>query len=396
MISSSYTQSEDIEVSTSVSDKITRIISEYEFSEQEQYPAFASFSLYNLLEGFRDALGDPSSQAYEFFDFITTAEKENYPVVQRALYELFYDDYLSLFFEYLAGNSREISFDSLSDYLDYRSTEQRRLVKEKLLNETYKGYGNATMFLINNVLSDPSNRLLEFDSSLMENYRKFSVKPSVDYMENQAYRNLREAEEAYFSILEEFSVANGFGYTGANTYGMTFPVGYNMDLSKSILATLFNKEYGNRVKGTHLLMDTPSRKSGFTNDMEMNSDVFRVLSNDYKLMSREQFYEFYDSMVDEMVEYAKLNDLLWDEWEADDILESFLTQKLASLDSATATYTIDKLKELRFYKVFLARYLGVTTDSSFDKIDEITTEFDDLRVVLVSAGDYLRQEGFFI
>lgn len=395
LISDSYSQSENIEIPSRVTNKITEILTEYTF-EEDGAVSFASFSVYNLLESYRSQLDDPSSQASLFFDFITSAEPKDYPVVKEALYELFYEDYLANFFSYLEGNSADISFELLSSYLDYRQTEQIRLVKEKLVNETYKEYGNPYMFVINNVMGDPANRVIEFKEDLVENYLRFRVNTKIDYLENNAYRNMREAEEAYFDILEQFAVDNGFGYTSANSYGMTFPVAYTTDLSKEILATLFNKTYNNSVKGVALLMASPSKKSIFSNDMMMDRNIFLVLSNSYKLTSKSYFYDAFQTMIEDMVEYAKVNDLSWDTWEDDDILESFLTEKLSELDSAASTYTIEKLKELRFYKLFLARYLGVTTDSSFDKLDEITSELDSLRTVLVSAGEYLKQEGFFI
>lgn len=395
MISDTYVPTENIEIPSTVSDKIVKILSEYTF-EQQEGTFFSSFSLNSLLFKFREDLKDPASNASIFLEFLATAELKDYAVVKEALYELFYEDYLDNFFSYLEGNSSEISFELISSYLVYRQTEQVRIVKEKLVNETYKSYGNPYMFIINNVIGDPANRITEFKEELVEDYLSFRVKAKTDYLENNAYRNLREAEEAYFTILEEFAVDNGFTYTTANSYGMTFPSGYNTNLSKGILATLFNKAYNNSVKGVALLMASPSKKSIFSNDMTMDKNIFLVLSNSYKLISKAYFYDSFQTMVEDMVEYAKVNTLSWDTWEEDDILESFLTDKLSELDSSASEYTIEKLRELRFYKSFLARYLGVTTDSSFDKLDEITSEMDSLRVVLVSAGEYLKQEGFFI
>jgi uncharacterized protein YktA (UPF0223 family) len=381
-------------------EKIIKVVSESDYSlvglEADETPSYFPMTTLEItLNRYKVQLEDPATQASIFLSFLSEAGIADYEIVKKALYELFYDDYLTDFFTYIEDNQLELSFESISSYLSYKSVEETRLMKENFINRTYKTYGNPFMFLINSVLSDPNSNILKINSDLLVDPDSVLIRPAIDYIKSNAYRNFREAEEAYWNITGDFVDESNFFYSVTNKYGILFPIDYSSNLSKDLIAKLLNRSYMNNVNGIPLLMSSSSRKSLFSLKSEDDKNISDVLNGNFNHITKDEFYDLLDKMFLEIAEYSKVNDL---DWETDDLLEDFLSDKLLDteyLNAPNSEYEIERLKELRFYKVFLARFLGVLSHNSFNKISQLETEFSLLRDLFFEVKGYIVNKGYF-
>jgi len=346
-----------------------------------------------LLEKYNDELQDFSSEESIYIRYIITSKSDyDNTVFIKAINVLEIDKYISDLFEYLRLNNLQLSFKNIETFLNNRRNLQLNQLKEDFANKEYKSFGNFLMFFYRAVLSDPEITSFKSDIADELNYKQYILTPKINYLEPKTYKNYSQARENYWELVNEYAVSQGFVYTDLNT--IIFTSAFNSGFTKRIISILLNKRFDSKVNGSTLLLEIDPSKSNFPGSLLTNIDVKRILTGDYKSMHREYFLESLQKMYEELLDYKLENNI---EWDQTNFLEGFLTQKMTKLNSSNLT--IDVLKEIKFYKLFLVRFLNkqndVSLNSIFTKEISFTLELDNLKSLFTGLRDYLKQRGYF-
>jgi hypothetical protein len=356
----------------------------------------STIDINSLLTKYNIELQSFSSKESIFFRFIINS-KSNYDetVFVKAIKALEIDEYISDLFDYLIINRLQLSFENIELFLDNRKPLQLIQLKEDFANKEYKSFGNFLMFFYKKVLGDPE--IVSFKSNVADelNYKQYLLTPKISYIESSAYKNYSQAKGDYWELVEEYALNKGFSYvdlTDLNVYGMLFTSEFNNNFTKRIIAILLNRKFDNKINGSTLLIEADSSKSNFPVSLLTNIDIKRVLTGDYKSMHADYFLNSLEKMYEELLDYKLENDIKWDEG---NFLESFLIEKMSNLN--LEILTIDVLKEIKFYKFLLVKFLK--SDSLFfeifDKETNFTLELDNLKLLFNELKDYLKQKGYF-
>jgi hypothetical protein len=351
------------------------------------------FSVFNLTRKYYTEFSNPNSKESLFIDFLlTSSNTEEYEIVKNAIYELFFVNYIDDMIKYLTERREPLSFSSLSTYLDFREINYINKMKENFINKTYKSNGNFFMFLSNNVFNDSTSSPLRKKESTDFNFEKYFIVPEIDYMDiRRAYRSVREAEIDYWNIAKNYAISLGFSFTDSNEFGMNFTSSFVTNISRDLIATMFNKLYRS-INGTPIFMRNSLFKSEFSSSNSQNNFIKDILLEDFSLLSEDFFNEQLEIMFREVAKYAKENNFIWDEG---NMLENFLNSRLTLLNQKDIDkYTLNDLKTLKFYRVTLAKFLGISS-AVFEKDDQLTLEFENLRTLVANTRDVLKQKGKF-
>jgi dihydroorotate dehydrogenase len=348
------------------------------------------FSVFALTEKYKLEFSNPNSLESKFIEFLLTSSNNNeYEIVKKAIYELYYENYISNLISFLNNERKALNFENLKNYLEFKESEYINKIKEDFINRTYKTNGNFFMFLSNNVFNDPSVALLKKIDDF--NFDKYLLSPRIDYMGNNSYKNLREAELDYWEILRKFALSKGFSFNGSSPYGMVFTLSFGNDVSKDLIATLFNKSYKS-INGNPVFLKNSYFKGEFSSSNSQNEIIKDILVEDFSLLSEDFFNNGLEKMFQELSKYKKENNFVWDDAS---FLENFLNSKLSAFSSKSySLYTLEDLKELKFYKITLSKFLNISS-SSFQKEEQLTTELKALKNLINEAKDNLRQNGKF-
>jgi hypothetical protein len=365
--------------------------------------------LASILDEYKSKLSDVSSNEYIFISYLNEAKEENYNLLKKAIEVLYIDDYIDDFFNYLLSNETAISFTNISDFLNRRRDLQLLELKQLFATRDYKDNGNFFMHIYQNIQGSLLNNPFFANSLENLNYRSYLVKPNIDYVKSNAYRNYPQAEKDYWDIIEEYAVANNFRYVTSDTvHGMGFFNGtstvnfqdyFEYDTTKNILALLFNKNYNSSIYGEPLLIQKDKAKISFTDSRSDNLTIIKILTQDYLNIYRDTFVTQLDQMYEEILDYKLLYDFEWDETKIisgsqKDLLNSFFDDKMVEI--AAGTIDIDVLKQIKFYRISLGSFLG--KNSSYDAYnDEIlfTTELNIVRNHFINILNYIKQNGYF-
>jgi hypothetical protein len=303
-----------------------------------------------ILTKYELKLSDVSSNEYIFISYLNEAKEENYDLLKKAIEVLYIDDYIDDFFNYLLSNKTAISFTNISDFLNRRRNLQLLKLKELFATRDYKNNGNFFMYIYQNIQGSLLNNPFFANSLENLNYRSYLVKPNIDYVKSNAYRNYPQAEKDYWNIVKEYALVNNFTYEISDTvYGMGFFNGTNIlnfedyfkyDTTKNILALLFNKNYKGLIYGEPLLIQKDKAKISFTDSRSDNLTIIKILTQDYLNIYRDTFVTQLDQMYEELLDYKLLYDFEWDETKTisgsqKDFLNSFFDDKIVELSSGT-------------------------------------------------------------
>jgi effector-binding domain-containing protein len=346
-----------------------------------------------LLAKYSQELQDFSSEESIYIRYITDSKNEyENTVLIKAINVLETDEYIHDLFDYLAANRLQLSFENIEIFLDNRRNLQLNQLREDFANKDYKSFGNFLMFFYRAVLNNPEITSFKANSTDELNYKQYILTPKISYLEPETYKNYNQGREDYWKLVKEYAISQGFTYTNSNT--ITFTSEFNIPFTKRIISTLLNRRFDNKVNGSTLLVEADQSKSNFPVSLLDNIDIKRILTGDYKTIYREYFLENLEKMYEELLDYKLENDL---EWDSSNFLEGFLTQKMTALN--LEDLTIDILKEIKFYRFLLVRFLNRQNDSSFATIftKEInfTLELDNLQLLFKGLRDYLKQKGYF-
>jgi hypothetical protein len=347
------------------------------------------FSVFALTEKYKVEFANPNSLESKFIEFLlTSSKKEEYEIVKKAIYELYYENYIENFISFLKEERKGLNFQSLKEYLEFKDIEYKNKIKEDFANKTYKIHGNFFMFLSNNVFNDPSIVSLKKIEDF--NFDKYLLSPEIDYVNEKFYRNLRAAELDYWTLLRKYILQQGFSFNNSS-YGIIFTSSFNNDISKDLIATIFNRTYKS-INGTPIFLKNSYFKTEFSPSNSKNDIIKDILVEDFILLSEDFFNDGLAKMFSDLSKYKKENNFIWDEG---NFLENFLNSKLSFFSNkAYSLYTLEDLKELKFYRLTLSKFLSIDSPS-FQKETLLTNELKQLKTLINGAKDYLKQNGKF-
>jgi hypothetical protein len=361
----------------------------------------STINITELLAKYNSGFQDFSSEESIYIRYIINSKNDyENTIFIKAIKVLEIDDYIADLFEYLRSNTLQLSFENIEIFLNNRRNLQLNQLKEDFANKDYKSFGNLIMFFYRAVLNDPE--IVSFKSNVNDelNYKQYLLTPKISYLKSDTYKNYGQASEDYWKLVEEYALSQGFIYDTTNIYGIKiapntlFTSAFSLETTRKITATLLNRRFDNKVNGATLLVETDPSKSNFPGSLLNNIDIKRILTGDYNLMYSEYFLESLQKMYEELLDYKLENDIIWDE---NDFLEDFLDQKMTNLN--LSALTIDTLKEIKFYKFFLVRFLNkqndVSLNSIFTKEKNATLELDNLKSLFAGLRSYLIQKGYF-
>jgi hypothetical protein len=352
-----------------------------------------------VFKTYEDDLQDPASNASKFFRVLNTARTPDE-------LKLFYDAFLLLinedyvvddFFSFLESNNLTISLAVLGIYIgDIRSAKINKM-KEKLFNGFYPEYGNFYNFFFQSVSNEETNSLM-IKKVLQSDSLDIKLKPRISYDTiGDFYSSYREAEESYWSLTKDFYASKGYTLNPGSIFGMNL-AGFETEYSKNILKFLFNRFSNNLVYGIPILLSKESVKTGYSFLTDQEENIGEILTNSFKGLTRDEFYEILNELVVELVEYY---DLVGNVIDYDDNLDlpdllTFSVAKLSNFGSLDASnYNVRLLKRLKFYKHFVAKFLKITDANAFSREILVEEEFVRLRNTITELREYLLARGKF-
>jgi len=355
-----------------------------------------------VLEKYRVKLLDSSSNESLFFSELnkfknTDEEKLLFTMVYTKLYREEFK--LEEYFEYIINDELQINYESIFNYI--RNTDIFKItnMKEKIFNGQFPNFGNIYTFFTINILNNRENELMYNnileDDSILKNENSYLLNPVIKYYSQDSYNNYRKAEEDYWEIVENFYTSLGFTLTPSKTKFSSYTSTFNSLYSKLMLDALLNKNNKSKVFGIPLLISKKAVKADYSPFKYEDEEIKKILKQTYKRITKDEFYNFLNKLAVELVEYyAITKETISD---LPDI-EKYVRLKLNffNLTPTQNRVTVDMLKEMKFYRYFLAQFFKITNSELFLFMETIETEFDNLRNLILNLRQKLINEGNFI
>jgi hypothetical protein len=355
-----------------------------------------------VLEKYRAKLLDSASNESFFFSELnkfknTDEEKLLFTMVYTKLYREEFK--LEEYFEYIINDELQISYDSIFNYI--RNTDIFKItnMKEKIFNGQFPNFGNIYTFFTINILNNKDNELMYNnileDDSILKNENSYLLNPVIKYYSQDSYNNYRKAEEDYWEIVEDFYTSLGFTLTASKTKFSSYTSTFNSLYSKLMLDALLNKNNKSKVFGIPLLISKKAVKADYSPFKYEDEEIKKILKQTYRRITKDELYNFLNKLAVELVEYyAITKETISD---LPDI-EKYVRLKLNFFNLATTKnrVTVDMLKEMKFYRYFLAQFFKITNSELYSFMETIETEFDSLRNLILDLRQKLINEGNFI
>jgi len=361
-----------------------------------------------VLEGYREELRDPSSKESQFFSEVnklknTDEEKFLFTLVYTKLFRKEFK--LKDFLEYIDNYELQITYDTIVYYIKDLDVFRINSLRQKIFNGQYSNFGNPYTFFIINILNNKDNLLIYNnvveDDNIIKDENRYLLTPLVDYYKKDYYSNLRVAEEDYWLIVKDFYTSLGFTLNQAKTKFSNYTSQFTLGYTKGILDTLLNKNNNSKVYGIPILMNKRASKSEYSFFTYENQEIKRLLKESYKRITKDEFYNILDKFIVEILDYNIITeqDINYIDLSSLPDIETYTKLKLNyfNLASTKEKFTIDMLKEIKFYRYFLVPFFRITGYSDlFSFVDQKELELDNLRTLILNLREELKTKGKFI
>jgi hypothetical protein len=360
-----------------------------------------------VLERYRAKLLDSASNESFFFSELnkfknTDEEKLLFTMIYTKLYREEFK--LEEYFDYILKDNLQINYDSIFNYIRNIDIFRVTNMREKIFNGQFPNFGNIYTFFSISILNNKDNELmynniLENDN-ILSNEDSYLLNPVIKYYSQDSYSNYRKAEEDYWEIVEDFYTSLGFTLTASKTKFSFYTSQFNSIYSRVILDSLLNKNNESKVYGVPLLLSKKSTKSDYSPFKYEDEEIKKILKQSYKRITKDEFYNFLNKLVVELVEYYAITKEPIDYTNLSDLpdIENYIRLKLNFFNLSTTKnkITVNMLKEMKFYRYFFAKFFNITNSDLFQFMVTIENEFNNLRNLILDLRQKLINEGNFI
>jgi hypothetical protein len=363
-----------------------------------------------VLNEYQTQIEEIGSFTNQFFAIISKIQNDNYDLFSKVFFflnmQIDYNNGFTVqdYIEFITSNNLTFDLNTIEIFLSYFTTQKNRKMKRKLFEGYYNAFGNLYNFLIQQTIPENTGNL--FYVRIENQMEKFTISPKVAYYSNETYKSFKEAEDSYWSLVSDFidaDISNDLNLaSGVLTFNTTK---YSTGLSERILNVSLNQGYDNFIKGIPIFMKKTSMKANFTFNKEDNDDLFKILSKSYKGIDKDEFFSLFEEMIADLVKYyenpantdSNGNVLDYNDMNSLPDLDDFTNVKITELLTNTnfVDNNVETLKKIKFYNQFVNKFINKTSSSFINLETSLTTEFDNLNVVLLNLRTYLLVNGYF-